>query len=714
MRKAYHRSIRGFVTLALGLACICVNAEADDPFPRVAPAEVGVSAEAIELLSDYVGGLIESEAAIGAEVHVIKDRRTVFRRAYGWADREAQRALETNAVYCVRSMTKPLVGTAIQMLIDDGKLSLDQHVGEFLSEFDQPDLREITIEHLLTHTSGLPLTVIQKPLSEYRTLRDVAGDAAKAGIDFKPGTSFQYSDAGSDTLGAIVATVSGQPAEDFIRDRILKPMAMEETLTLLLNDARRDRIPSAYSGGAGDWQRHWKPTEQPIFPIFLTSQSLYCTTTDYARFITLWMDGGVHGGRRLLSKEAASRALSPGRPIREYPTGFEGLTLSYGQQWMVYHNEDSQQPIVFGHNGSDGTHVWAWPDQDLIVLFFTQSRGTLAGVELEATIHRLLISQDIDGYRREHLAAETAKESLQPYAGIYWDEDVDDAYYVVLVEKDKLVMERPGRLCAVAKPTQEKGKFVIGSSLKLEFESETNPATAMLMTMKQRTERQVRHKPDDGLPAVNDVIAQVATAHGIHAMKDAGIIKLSGTIQMGLFGAKGKIQTWFDSRNSRTEINIGPTPVVVVTNGDEVAATGMSGSFKRMKGTSRRQELLGHPAIEYGGWRRGYEQVEVLKHIEAKKLLLVRATARNVPGVTLYVDTETNRVKGANRIQFVPGMGFVGVQSQYGDFREVGGVTLPFKIESKHANPLIGKMIISFNEGESGISGSNLFDLPSD
>ena len=594
------------------------------------------------------------------------------------------------------------------------KLSLDEPVGEILLEFDQPELREITVAHLLTHTSGLPMTAIQKPLSEYRVLRDVAADAAKAGIDFEPGTSFQYSDAGSDTLGAIVATVSEQPAEDFIRDRILKPMQMGETLTLLHDDTSKDRIPSAYSGGAGNWQRHWKPTDQPIFPIFLTSQSLYCTTTDYARFMTLWMDGGNHAGQRLFSKEATSRALSPGQPIREYPTGFEDLSLSYGQQWMVYHNEGSQDPVILGHNGSDGTHVWAWPEQDLIVLFFTQSRGTLAGVELEATIHRLLIEQNIEGYRRRILADQTAEQSLQKYEGIYWDEDVDDAYYVVLAEKDKLVLERPGRLRAVAKPTQEKGKFTVGRSLELEFGSEKSPATAMLMTTKKRTERQVRHNPGDDLPAIDDVIEKVAMAHGVHAMKDAGVIKLDGTIKMGLFGVKGTIQVWFDRRNSRTEIKIGRTPVVVITNGQEVVATGMSGSVERLEGVARQQELVGHPAIEYGGWRRGYEQVEVLKQIEAENLIMVRAVAPNMPGVTLCVDSASNLVKGAKRIQFIPGLGFVGVQTKYGDFREVGGMTLPFKIESQHANPLIGNMVITFNESETGIGASDLFDFPRD
>ncbi len=711
MSQPRRRSITGL--MALILASFCLHSHADDAFPLASPAEVGVSAEALAAINDHVKQLVEKEIVVGAEVHIIKDRRTVFRHAYGWADLQAPRALETDSIYCVRSMTKPLVGTAIQMLVDDGKLSLDKRVAEMLPAFDKPDLRSITVEHLLMHTSGLPMTAIQKPLSEYRLLQDVAAEAAQVGIDFQPGTSFQYSDSGSDTLGAIVAAVSGQKAEDFIRDRILQPLGMEDAITLLRSDTERNRIPSAYSGGTGNWQRHWKPTNQPIFPIFLTSQSLYCTTTDYARFMTLWMDGGSAGGRRLVSKNAASRALTPGWPIRGYPKGFAGLELSYGQQWMVYHRTDSKAPIVFGHNGSDGTHAWAWPERDLIVLFFTQSRGTRAGLELEATLDQLLIRNDVDGYRRDKLAIESAKQSFQQYEGIYWDEDVADAYYVVLVEKDKLVMERPGRLRAVAEPTKEKGKFKIGRSLRLEFEDQANSSAAMLMTTSTRTERQLRHAPDDTLPAVDEVISRVKTAHGIDNLAHAGVIKRSGTIRMGPLRIQGIIDHWTSGRNSRTEIKIGPKTVVVVSNGDEVAATGTSGAIDRMEGIARQQEILGHPAIEYGGWRRGYEQLDVLKHIESENLLMVRAVTPNVPGATLYVDTDTNRVKGAKRIQFVPGMGFVGVQIKYSDFRDVGGVILPFNIESQHAHPLVGKVVVTFDESESGIGESDLFDLPS-
>ena len=710
MIELSRRSIAAFAVMVLAHVSTSVGREV--PFPSASPAEVGMSAEALELLGERVQGFVEKEAVVGAELHVIKDRKTVFRSAFGWADRDEKRAMETDAIFCVRSMTKPLVGTAIQMLIDDNKLTLKQQVAEILKEFDKPDLKDITIEHLLTHRSGLPMTAIRKPLSEYATLRDVAADAAKVGIDFEPGTSFQYSDAGADTLGAIVAAVTGQQAEDFIRDRILKPTGMDETITLLRQDPRRMRIPSAYSGGTGNWQRHWKSSGPPIFPIFLTSQSLYSTTTDYARFMALWMDGGNIGVRRLISKEAWSRALAKGSAMRGYPAGFDELALSYGHQWMVYHDKDSHEPIVFGHNGSDGTYAWAWPKQDLMVLFFTQSRGTETGIELESVIQRLLIKPDVEGYRRDMAAITTAEQSFERYQGLYWDEDVEDAYYVFSIEEDKLIMERPGRGRAVAAPTKEKGKFKIGRSLTFEFEDASDPAPAVLMTTRARKERQVRQKLNGNLPTIDNVISQVASAHGIDALKNSGVIMRSGTIKMGPLGMGGKIQQWFDGRNSRTEMTIGPRKILMIQNGDEVVATGISGSVERMEGIARHQEVLGHPAIEYGGWRRGYAQLDVLKRLKDKKTLLVRATAAKLPGATLIVDTESGLVVGAKRIHFVPGMGYVGLETRYQDFREVGGITLPFKIESKHSNAMIGKVVVSFDNSESGLETADLFELP--
>ena len=431
-------------------------------FPETNPENVGIPARALELLAGHAQTLVDNEEIVGGELIVIKNRQNVFRRAFGWKDRETEQPLAVDSIYCVRSMTKPLVGTAIQMLIDEDRLRLDTPVYEILPFFAGPNTNDITVRHLLTHTGGFPFTTIGKPLSDYADLAEVAAEAAASGVGFEPGTRFEYSDAGSDTLGAIVARITGAPVEQFIQERILDPLQLQDTIMLLGKDDNvLARIPSAYSGGTGAWSKHWEPSDSPIFPLFLTSQSLYSTTTDYARFLTLWMDGGRIGDRRLLSAEAVERALSPGHRIENYPKSFDGLDVYYGQQWMVYakpNDAGSLQPVLFGHDGSDGTHAWVWPELDLMVLFFTQSRGTLAGLRMGDVVQKLLVEQSLDD--PSLVVRLPGTEELKQVAGLYWDETNRAAYYVVSPRGNRLTVERPGRMYEVFKAGEKPGRYV--------------------------------------------------------------------------------------------------------------------------------------------------------------------------------------------------------------------------------------------------------------
>ena len=144
--------------LALAVLCLPLTAQsspAPPAFPAAPAADHGIAPEALERLADEVQRYVDSDALVGAELHVIKDRRTLLHRAFGLADREDGRPLEVDSVFCVRSMTKPLGGTAIQMLIDEGRLTLDTNVSQILASYDTPATAGITIEQLLTHTSGL-------------------------------------------------------------------------------------------------------------------------------------------------------------------------------------------------------------------------------------------------------------------------------------------------------------------------------------------------------------------------------------------------------------------------------------------------------------------------------------------------------------------------------------------------------------------------------
>ena len=695
-------------------------AAAEAPFPTASPDSQGIPPAALQKLSEYVAALVDNEEIVGAELAVIKSRKTVYHEVFGWMDREAERPMERNSIFCVRSMTKPLVGTAIQMLIEEGKLALDTPVKSVLPSFDGPETGKITVEHLLTHTGGLPLTTMSRPLTGYADIVEVAAEAAEKGPDFEPGSRFQYSDAGSDTLGAIVSKIAGMPVEQFVQRRILDPLGMKETLTLLGQDeAVRKRVPSAYSGGTGSWTKHWEPSDPPIFPLFLTSQSLYSTIMDYARFLALWMDDGRAGDRRLISTEAVTRALEPANEIGFYPSGFDRLQAYYGQQWMVYAEPVEGAPgkwVVFGHGGSDGTHAWVWPELDLMVLFFTQSRGALAGLGLEGVLQTLLVDQKID----EVIATPRgiAPQVLERIVGLYWDEDVEEAYYAVLPQGGYLVIERPGRFRAVMKPSENPWRFVgeISDDFWLEFHrSEEGAVIAMEYRFGGRIERGPRHAPEEGLPSPEEIIAQVQKAHRIDRLPELAGVRLTGTITLEDRGLEGPFTMQFDGTGLRTVLNLGGAEQMAVSDGVRVWSSSPQTGRVELEGVYREQSLLEHPASHMGDWREDYEEVEVLRRVrrDDRDVILIRTVPGEAPGSTKFVDAETGLVIREERLVQFPGLGFVGVRTDYEDFRDVGGMQLPFRSAARFATPLIGRIEVRVEKAETGVElPAGIFTLP--
>src|SRR5690606_35656159 len=142
---------------------------------------------------------------VGGELLVIKNRRTILHEAYGLRDREDGRPMEPGTIFNIRSMTKPLTGVAVQMLADEGKLSLDDPVAKYLPGFDNDRSRAITIAHLLEHRSGLPLA----RMDAHDDLAARAEAIGRQGPQFGVGEKFWYSDLGSDAAAAVVEKVSG-------------------------------------------------------------------------------------------------------------------------------------------------------------------------------------------------------------------------------------------------------------------------------------------------------------------------------------------------------------------------------------------------------------------------------------------------------------------------------------------------------------------------
>jgi CubicO group peptidase (beta-lactamase class C family) len=260
-------------TLLFGATAPCLAAEA---FPVATPESQGLSTQSLGKLVDVVRGFVEKGEIVGGELLVIQNRRTVLHEAVGLANLESRKALAPDTIYCIRSMTKPVVGAAVQILIEEGRLSLDDTAAKYLPSFDNDKSRGITVRQLLTHTGGLPLsTIVGTNFQALGSLRDVADKSGTNGPTVPPGSRFQYSDDGADTLGAIVSAITGQPAEAFITKRILEPLGMRDTFPLVRTAGKKlDRFTPAYVGSRGNWVRFSSPQEKPLFPYFLASQGM--------------------------------------------------------------------------------------------------------------------------------------------------------------------------------------------------------------------------------------------------------------------------------------------------------------------------------------------------------------------------------------------------------------------------------------------------------
>jgi CubicO group peptidase (beta-lactamase class C family) len=387
--RAWARGALGFISavlLVLMAACTSADDEGrpgfprtprtpieDAPYPYASPEEVGLSEDRIWWFKERLYSRVVARHVVGAEVLVIKDGRIVLHQAMGWADRERLIPLERNAVFRVASMTKPFAGTALLMLVEEGRVGLDDRVSDHLRSFDNPRSGRITIRQLLTHRSGF----VQAGVDGFRdqpTLRDAVDLAGEIGPDFPPGDRFIYSNLNSAALGALVEAVTGEPVELLMEARILVPLGLDDTHARFSPDLPwAMRVPSSYQRWGGSrWERYWSNTTHNPERWFSPSGDLFSTAFDYARFLGSWMVGEApEGERRMLAAATVAEALadpmaSDTAPARE---------RYYGFQWEVYAPPSRSGELpVFGHRGAIGTVGLAFPQEGVLVLFLTQSK----------------------------------------------------------------------------------------------------------------------------------------------------------------------------------------------------------------------------------------------------------------------------------------------------------------------------------------------------
>ena len=318
--------------------------------------------EAVNLYTQAV----EQDRLRGVVLYVARRGEVVLHEAVGYRHHAYRVPMLKDSMFRMASNTKPVVATAIMMLADDGRLSVDDPVSKHLPSFANGKSRGITIAQLLSHSSGLRIGPIFYPFAQGDEV-SLAAAVAKFGAEgpAAPPGSYSYNNAGYNTLGAVIEVVSGMPLETFLKTRIYDPLGMIDTLNHE-DPAKLERMATVYRGrrgpdGAIAFTQGFTPGDAPDYPVIRASGGMISTAADYAKFLEMFRNGGVYNGTRLLKAETVAAMITPRVKM--------GESGSYGYGWMIATDG------TYSHTGSDGTFAWVDPSRELIGMVLTQSPG---------------------------------------------------------------------------------------------------------------------------------------------------------------------------------------------------------------------------------------------------------------------------------------------------------------------------------------------------
>jgi CubicO group peptidase (beta-lactamase class C family) len=392
--------------------CLAFPALAD-PLPAASqPEEVGLSAARLKVLDSAFQSEVDQGKIPGAVVLIVRNGKVAHSRAFGFQDREKQVAMKPDAIFRIASMTKPLVSVAVMMLVEEGKLQLISPVSAFLPEFKgvkvgvekfndgkpelvlEPTQREITIQDLLRHTSGLTYGQFGDSLVKqaYRNanigapgenLAVVVSKLAKLPLAYQPGTTFEYG-VSTDVLGRVVEVVSGMELDRFIAERITKPLGMPDT-GFYVSEAQFGRFAEPQIDAATGKRPPMR--DLAVRPSWLSGGGgMVSTAADYVRFCQMLLSGGAFEGSHFLSPRTVaymtSDHLAPGTAISQSVQGFgslipspalgQGFGLGFAVRTDAGRNPMPGSAGEFYWTGASGTTFWVDPKENLIAVMMVQ------------------------------------------------------------------------------------------------------------------------------------------------------------------------------------------------------------------------------------------------------------------------------------------------------------------------------------------------------
>lgn len=322
---------------------------------------------------------VDRGALAGAVAVVATRDRVLSIDTVGSCDVAGKKAMKPDALFWIASMSKPITGAALMMLVDEGKVKLDDPVSKYLPEFKDvkiavkdADGKEklvtpknvMTVRHLLSHTSGMPFrSPKEAPTLDGLSLADAVKDYVATPLHSEPGTKFVYANTGINAAGRIIEVVSEMPYETFLDKRLFGPLGMKDT-TFWPSKEQLGRLAKGYRPGKDKMGLEETRTTALRYPLDdrkrhpMPGGGLFATAADVATFGRMILNGGELNGKRYLSEAAV-------KEMTKKQTG--KLKESYGLGWTA--------GATFGHGGAMATNLTIDPKRGLVYVYMVQHSG---------------------------------------------------------------------------------------------------------------------------------------------------------------------------------------------------------------------------------------------------------------------------------------------------------------------------------------------------
>ena len=417
----------------------------------------------------------------GAAVVVVKEGHVIFRKGYGMANLELKTPMRPDMVFEIGSLTKQFTSTAILMLVEQGKLSLDDDLHKYLPDYPDKGAK-ISIENLLTHTSGIKsYTSDLKWRGMWRqdmTVQQIIDITKDDPLEFPPGTKWKYDNTGYILLGAIIEKVSGLSYADYVRKNIFEPLGMKHSY-YGSNSAVIPGRASGYSRNADNWvNATYLSMTQPY-----AAGSLMSSVDDLA----IW-DAAISAGK-LLSKASWDRAFT------SYKLA-DGDDTHYGYGWVI--DAYDGHSIVRHNGGIFGyvSEVARLPEDHVYVAMLTNSDGHDFDTGFLAT--ELAAAAIGDPYR-EPLKVNLDPKEFDAYVGVY--RNSDQTLGTVKREGDQLFAQRAGLPRAEMFASGDHEFFFKDSFVRLAFEKDASGNVAALVITRPNGATDRAMRTNEPLPA---------------------------------------------------------------------------------------------------------------------------------------------------------------------------------------------------------------------